>query len=159
LAKFQCAILEKVEQLIPPNCKEGRYHLCGAESAHVYFCDTISKDIQKFNECLRKVYLSKPTGAGDEEKVNMAVAMHLGNINRMDYHFKIFDSSRWRFIGAWKVLRDIPSSRFLVQAVEGFKRKKMREKKKAKITNSIPFIERIRRNSVANHPQACHQSC
>lgn len=69
-------ILRKLEFLAPADLEAGTYHLRG-DSVWKHLRDTVFKDVQKFNEALRLVYLSLPTGVSEEDKINMAVAIHL----------------------------------------------------------------------------------
>lgn len=108
---FTAAIIEKLEQIAPSNCEDGTYHKRG-DSVYPYFRDTVCKDVSSFNIALRMVYCSEPTGVTEQEKINMAVAIHLKKTSKMDYAFKNFVATNWRFYGAWQELKKLPKFRF-----------------------------------------------
>ena len=46
---------------------------------------------------MRVVSISDPTGVTEKEKVNMAVAIHCKEKNKMEYKYKIYDPNGWKF--------------------------------------------------------------
>ena len=64
--------------------------------------------MQKFNKSRRIVEYSNPSGADEQQKINMAVAIHMKETNLMEYKYKDYDSMKWRFFKGWKILRNIP---------------------------------------------------
>ena len=52
------------------------------------------------------------SGVTDDQKVNMAVAIHLQKTKVMEYQYKDFDSTQWRFFKAWVELRTLPKFAF-----------------------------------------------
>ncbi|KAG7364433.1 hypothetical protein IV203_037635 [Nitzschia inconspicua] len=46
-----------------------------------------------------------PTGYSKQEKINMAVAIHLGKSDSMSYRHKGFEPNDWLFYQAWLVLK------------------------------------------------------
>jgi hypothetical protein len=74
-----------------------------------YIRDTILKDTQKFNATLNVVLNSGLSGVTHDEKINIAVAMHLNKIKDGDnkYDFRSFDlENKWRLFKAWYILKD-----------------------------------------------------
>jgi hypothetical protein len=51
------------------------------------------------------IYNSNPTGVTEQQKVNMAVAYHLGRAEGMDYKHKDFKAKTWKFYHCWLVLK------------------------------------------------------
>jgi hypothetical protein len=103
LETFVARILVILKRLAPADllATSVTYHYRGA-AAYPYLRDNVLRDIQKFNSALRIVYVSEPTGTSEQEKINMAVAIHMGKTNRMNYAFKDFDAAKeWRNYLAW----------------------------------------------------------
>ena len=61
-----------------PGNSPGQYGDRAMSAVSNHWKEKIKLDVRKFNICLRKVYKSKPTGCTDQEKINMAVAIHRG---------------------------------------------------------------------------------
>jgi hypothetical protein len=70
-------------------CDPDWFHNRGLPAIKAHWQDRISKDVQKFNRALLIIYNSHPTGCTEQEKINMAVALHLGKADGMDYNFKV----------------------------------------------------------------------
>ena len=107
MEKFNNDIVEKMRLLAPSGYLPGTYH----ERAHriyKYLRDNVFGEVQKFNKSLRLVEISHPSGVTEEQKVSMAIAIHLKLTKKMDYEFKDFEKSKWRLYGAWDVLRHLP---------------------------------------------------
>lgn len=107
--EFVADILKKLEQIAPSDVTpaDGTYHHRGP-SAWSHLRDSVFKDVQKFNEALRIVYLSVPSGVTEEQKINMAVAIHMRKTKHMNYDYKDYDSKQWRHYFAWLQLKDLP---------------------------------------------------
>ena len=96
---------------LAPSCAtetEARWHFRGRKSIERHWKDNIARECKKFNKSVLKVHSSNPTGVGDDEKMNMAAAIHLGKTDVMTYRFKDFPIADWKFHGAWKILKDHP---------------------------------------------------
>lgn len=103
--------MSKLKLLAPAglNPKLGTYHHRGA-AAWTFLRDKIFRDIQKFvNGALLSLYLSKPSGVTEQQKINVAVAIHMKRTKSMDYEYKDFDATKeWRNYLAWLQLKDLP---------------------------------------------------
>jgi hypothetical protein len=77
----------------------------------VFLRDQVFPDVNKFNEALRLVQASHPTGVNDDNIMSMAIALHLGETKRMDYQFKSYDHTKWANFAAWKILSIAPKFR------------------------------------------------
>lgn len=109
MADYRDDIFRIVQMLAPTEHEEGRFGDRGADAILKYFRDTIAKDVQSFNKALRLVNSSEPTGdLKEEELVNMAVAIHLGKTNRMEYKYRDFSAQAWKFYPAYMELRNEP---------------------------------------------------
>jgi hypothetical protein len=71
-----------------------------------FWSDSISRDCKKFNKSLMKVYASRPTGVTLEEKINIAVALHLKKADSASSRHRSFPPNDWKFYQAWLVLKD-----------------------------------------------------
>ena len=96
----------KFEAVSPTNCELGRYYH-RKDTVYPYLRDNIFPNVQKFNKSLRIIEISNPTGT-TEQDMNMAVAIHLGETQKMDYAYKDYDHLKWKFYGAFQVLRKLP---------------------------------------------------
>ncbi len=71
-----------------------------------HWTDKISRDVKKFNSHLLRVFNSKPTGVTDQQKVNMAVAIHEGKIDCMSHRHKDFEARDWKHCPCWLALKE-----------------------------------------------------
>jgi hypothetical protein len=74
-----------------------------------YFRDKIARDVKSFNKSILKVLSSRPTGVDEQQKINMAVAIHKGKTDAMNYRHKDFEAHDWSNYKAWLVLRTHPA--------------------------------------------------
>lgn len=93
----------------PPASKvqDGRYGNRPIISLRNHFA-SMSAEIQKFYVALRRVRASNPTGVNEDDIASMAVAIHMGKTNKMDYEFKEYCKDNWVMYKAWMVLRQHP---------------------------------------------------
>ena len=108
---FNQKLVEILQQLSPASCEEGTYYFRG-DRVFPYLRDNVFPDVQKFNKARRIVEASSPSGVTDDQKINMAVAIHLRRTKKMEYQFKDFNSTEWRFYSAWKELHKLPKFSF-----------------------------------------------
>ena len=87
---FMAKVVVNFVRLTPIAAEPGRYRDRSASSVWAQLRDKFFPDIQRFNSSLRLVYISHPTGVTEQEKINMAIAIHLGRTKRMDYQFRNF---------------------------------------------------------------------
>ena len=104
---FNTDLLAKLEEMSPTDCEDGTYHKRGVR-VYPYLRDNVFPEIQKFNKALRIVYMSNPTGVTEDEKVFMAVAIHVKKTKHMEYQYKNFDPSNWKLYEGWCHLKKIP---------------------------------------------------
>jgi small ubiquitin-related modifier len=111
---FVADLLSKLEGLAPAGLdpKFGLYHHRGA-AAWTFLRDSAFKDIKKFiNGALLTVYLSNPSGVTEQQKINVAVAIHMKKTKVVDHEYKDYDATKeWRNYLAWIQLRDLPTFR------------------------------------------------
>ncbi|KAG7373841.1 hypothetical protein IV203_012936 [Nitzschia inconspicua] len=109
--EFWGKVLEEFGRKAPANAAPGTYlkrENKGGETRppiENHFREKIQRDCKKFNTSLRKVLCSNPTGCSEQEKINMAVAIHLGKSDSMSYRHKGFEPNDWPFYQAWLVLK------------------------------------------------------
>jgi hypothetical protein len=53
-----------------------------------------------------------PIGVTEVGKAAMAVAIHLKFTKKIDYCYKNFEVTNWKFFGAWNMLKDTPKFQF-----------------------------------------------
>lgn len=85
----------------------GKYGLRTVESCRKHFTE-LSADVQKFSVSLRKVHASCPTGVNEEGILSMAVAIHVGQTDKMDYAYQDYDKNNWNAYKAWQELHNHP---------------------------------------------------
>lgn len=90
----------------PRDADSNRYAGRSSKTVYEFLRDNIFPDIGKFNESLRLVESSQPSGVTSDNIVNMAVAFHLKKVDRMCYKWKGFDANNWNNFLAWKILRN-----------------------------------------------------
>ena len=61
--------------------------------------------MQKFRASIGKVRASNPTGVVEHDIGSMAVAIHIGKTNVMDYECKTFNVLEWVYYKSWLVLK------------------------------------------------------
>ena len=71
----------------------------------MYWRDKIQPELNKFNIALQMVNASNPTGMDQQQKVNMAIAIHLGKMDCMNYKYKDFNCHEWLYYLAWDVIQ------------------------------------------------------
>lgn len=86
--------------------QEGCYGERGDSAVRNFWSDNIARDCKKFNKSLVKVYASRPTGVTLEEKVNIAVALHLKKADTASSRHRSFAAGDWKFYQAWLVLKE-----------------------------------------------------
>jgi hypothetical protein len=86
--------------------KVGSYAERGMSAVRNFWAANIARDCKKFNKSLMKVYASKPTGTTIEEKINIAVALHLKKAETASSRHRDFAANDWKFFQAWLVLRE-----------------------------------------------------
>ena len=88
-----------------PGNSPGQYGDRAMSAVSNHWKEKIKLDVRKFNICLRKVYKSKPTGCTDQEKINMAVAIHRGKTDKMQYCHRNYEANDWHFYQCWCALK------------------------------------------------------
>jgi hypothetical protein len=96
----------------PPNAAEGTFHHRGDRKLFNYWRDTISKHVNVFSKSRRLVNASQPSGVDEQQKINMAVAIHMKLATKMDYEYKDYDPTKWKHYSAWLVVKDTPKFRY-----------------------------------------------
>jgi hypothetical protein len=118
---FIADLLSKLEHLAPAdlNPKLVTYHHRGA-AVWGYLRNTVFKDLDKFIKALRIVYSKETSGATEQQKINMAVAIHTQKTKFMNYEYKNYDSTKeWRFYLAWLELKDDPKFQIPYSEIPG----------------------------------------
>jgi hypothetical protein len=98
-------LMTNMRRWAPAGPHPGQYENRGPEAIHVFIRDHLTPEMNKFNISLRQVLATQPTGVSEEQKVNMAIAIHLQKTNLVEYKYKDQNPYDWRFFEAWRVLR------------------------------------------------------
>ena len=97
--EFWLKVVERFKK--PADAPQGTYDERtverGVSPLVVRFKESISRDVKKFNNALLKVFHARPTGVSEEEKVNMAIAIHLGKSDSPNYRHRDFERNDWKF--------------------------------------------------------------
>jgi hypothetical protein len=86
-----------------------RYHNCGMLPVWNQWKDNINRNVKGFNKCLLKIYKAKLTGVTEAEKINMAIAIHVGKVDTMNYRMRDYEPTKWKLYQAWVVLKAHPA--------------------------------------------------
>ena len=103
--EFWSKVVNKFAGKGPPN-PDGIYKDRQQNAIMNHWKDKIARDIKKFNKALLLVFASKPTGVTEQEKVNIAVALHLKKADSASSRHKDFQPHDWKFYKAWLVLKE-----------------------------------------------------
>ena len=104
---FALDIVDRFKQISSADCADGTYFKRGVR-VYPYLRDNVFPEVQKFQKALRVVSVSDPTGVTEKEKVNMAVAIHCKETNKMEYKYKSYDPNEWKYYQAYLHLKTIP---------------------------------------------------
>ena len=115
---FSNEVMLRTEEFSPTEAQEGRFHHRGLR-IYAYLRDRVFPTLQKFNKSLRHIYACNPTGVTDQQKINMAVALHLQKVTTMDYAFKDFSPSTWKQYGGWLAVKHLPKFAYNVTIASG----------------------------------------
>ena len=108
--EFWASVIERLKEMAPTQeDTEGMYGDRNISAIQNHWSENIARQAKKFNKALARVYAANPTGVTEEQKVNMAVAIHLGKIDAMSYRFKDFEANTWKFFLAWQILKSHPA--------------------------------------------------
>ena len=105
---FREKVKVNIAALALHDCDKQCYHYCSTASIFGHLRDRVFADIQKFNSVLRLVEGANLSGVDKQQKINMAVAIHLKKSSLPSYLFKSFDAYQWPNYLAWIELKDIP---------------------------------------------------
>ena len=110
---FEKKIIKNLEALAPDFNEDdtvaGRYHNRAQSALMGQLKDGVHRECKKFNKCLLKIEASRPSGVGDQEKINCAVAMMQGKCDGWAYRHKDYQPHRWEFYLSWLVLKNHPA--------------------------------------------------
>ena len=102
---FGQKVYDAYKSLAPPTVEAGTFCFRRPETVMGYWKNSLSPEVMKFNDSLRKVQLAGLTGVTDQEKINMAVAIHIGKTNRPSYNMKTTNPMEWPSYLAWTILK------------------------------------------------------
>jgi hypothetical protein len=105
-AEFMHALITNLRHEAPAGPHPGQYENRGDDPIYAFIRDHLKPEMNKFNIALRAVVATQPTGVSEEEKINMAIAIHLQKTTRMEYKYRNQNPHEWRYYEAWKVLRN-----------------------------------------------------
>lgn len=108
---FWALVQQNLVELSPTNCLPGTYKHRSVDAFKIYLREQIFPSVNKFLIILRRVHTSPQTaGLTELEKINIAVAIHLGKIEEPDRNYRIYESvANWKPFKAWyNVLRKEP---------------------------------------------------
>jgi hypothetical protein len=92
----------------PDNFQPGTYKERDVENAIKQYRDKMSKDMMLFLASHRRVFLAPPTGTTQQEKINIAVALHKKRASSPHHKYKDFNPDEWTFYRAWLIVNTQP---------------------------------------------------
>lgn len=87
-------IIRRFTMKAPRNPK-GTYHHRAVTTIQNHWRDTVKRDINKFNKSYLKVMIAKPTGCTYQQKINIAVAMHMGKADSPSPRHREYRAENW----------------------------------------------------------------
>jgi hypothetical protein len=88
-----------------PTKQDGIYGDRGLKAVTNQFKENISRDVKKFNNALLKTLSAQLSAVNEQEKINIAVAMHLGKTDTPAYRHHEFEAKDWRYYECWLLLK------------------------------------------------------
>lgn len=109
-AVFWAKVKLNFDALSPVDHETGRYSHRGGSTLKHCWTDSLQPAVNKFQAKLTRTIAAKLTGNLTEDQlINVAVAFHLGEIDKPSYDARSFDASSWKFFDCWySVLRKQP---------------------------------------------------
>ena len=87
--QFFAKVMANLRTLAPSNENiSGRYHNRDMSAVQNQWNTKIAREVRKFNKTLLRILCSKPTGCTEQNKINMAAAVHLGKTDARSYRHK-----------------------------------------------------------------------
>ena len=90
---FSQEVTLRMVELSPAAVEEA---MCHKHSLHIfpYLCNRFFPEFQKSNRALRHIYAYNPTGIAEQQKWNLAGAIFVGEMKKLEYAFKDFDAAK-----------------------------------------------------------------
>ena len=104
-AQFWNKVITNFNSMCPVENPDGIYSDRAASAVRNQWKEKIARGCRSFNKALLLVLNSRPTGCNEQNKINIAVAIHLGKTSRLDYTFKDFQANDWPFYKCWQLLK------------------------------------------------------
>ena len=102
---FWAKVKAKFAERAPPN-PDGVYHDRTTSAITNHWKEKISRDVKRFNKALLQVFASKPSGVTEQEKINIAVAIHVKKADNASSRHRDFQPMDWVFYKSWLVLKE-----------------------------------------------------
>ena len=94
--QFWSSVRTEFDMLTPSNFVKGTYKERALSAMQSCWAEKIARDVKKFNKALLRVMNAKPTGVTEDQKINLAVAIHMGRVDTVAYRHKDFDPHQWK---------------------------------------------------------------
>lgn len=105
--QFYTRLFERFCEYAPTDANEKQYKSRGTKATR-HKWEAIAADCQKFRSAIRAVRLFQPTGVNKEQKLSMAISIHVGKRQAPSYDAKDYPHSQWNNHLAWQVLCKVP---------------------------------------------------
>lgn len=106
-SRFNSNMFVKYKSLAPPHSSNNTYGDMTPKSVCGKF-DELPAGLQKFRDALQYVVTSQTSSVNEENVISMAIDIHTGKCNMMDYSFREYRHEIWCDHLAFKVLRSHP---------------------------------------------------
>jgi len=110
-AVFWGKVKAKFDELSPAEHEAGLFKDRTLSSTKSFWNDQLHPEANKFQDRLTRVLAAKLTGnLTEQQKINIAVALHVGQIDKPSYDYRDFNSSaNWKPFNAWNdIMRHQP---------------------------------------------------
>ena len=108
---FWGKVKAKFDELSPAEYESGLFKDRGLSSMKSFWNDQLHPEANKFQDRVTRVLAAKLTGnLTEQEKINIAVALHCNKITTPHYDYRNFETAdNWKFYSAWyEVMRHQP---------------------------------------------------
>jgi sRNA-binding regulator protein Hfq len=89
-----------------PTVQDGTYGDRAVTAIMNHWKDNISRECKRFNKSLLKVHSCNLSGVNQQDKINIAVAIHMGKSDCPAARLRKYQPMNWKFYQCWLALKD-----------------------------------------------------
>ena len=104
--EFWAKVIANFAEACPVTSPDGVYNDRTKTAIINHWKEKVSRDVKRFNKSLVKGFASRPTGVTEQEKIHIAVALHLKKADTASSRHKDFAPNDWIFYRCWLALKE-----------------------------------------------------